>query len=711
MDEFPVERDQLLLSALAEKGDSIAVTDRGEVYCCRPPCTAYNHQACPINNCLANCNEFLFASGLELSVQRGGSLSLASIHGDQTPHPEPESHRQRPYLRWLLKTHACITTLELSDDTDRSHSKIVLQELPDNSRIKNLTLNLFGGHNAHNHLATHLPRLRSLEVLSCYFDYDCRDAVTAVSALLRTTKLLTCLVVHWSCECRQPPRMLIDALAANSTLKWLDLVTAWETTEPPGPLGEYVMSNGLLTSLTVDGHDVDREKLLLEEALLRNDTLSTLRVLSLCGGERSARFITRILAQCSTLEKLDVGWARTPYTMISEDTLTHCAEALSQNQTLEELTLPYCLWHPSNWIAFFALLPRNKHLKKLDITSYEYTEDYPTFPPVLEAWAQTSPSAHVSFGHYIHGLGVNLMHYSVFSGITLSGEESMQIDALGRLPALDYFTSLTINVFEASEPLFSALAKYIRETTTLRKLSLFVTNPRAPDNTANLMCWTLLFESMSANTSVSDLDIFSNGYFQYNDRLTHTIANSRHISRVSFLENTGFGDATDFVSLLSETIADNYVLLKVDLHGAKVGGQAKRCLFTIRQTTQRNCGLLERAAAFNQAARLDWHTAAAFEKVARSPALIRELAEEEGIPTAEVARMLRSRLRSVEGLHDFMRLTGVVKESVKCAPPVEGCGMQLPDLNDDCWRLVRRYLSFDDVKRFTIAKPCHLTSS
>ncbi|KAL1478368.1 hypothetical protein MTO96_035066 [Rhipicephalus appendiculatus] len=67
--------------------------------------------------------------------------------------------------------------------------------------------------------------------------------------------------------------------------------------------------------------------------------------------------------------------------------------------------------------------------------------------------------------------------------------------------------------------------------------------------------------------------------------------------------------------------------------------------------------------------------------------------------------MVRSRLRSVEGLHDFMRLTGVVKECVTCAPSNHGCDMQLQDMNDDCWHLVRRYLSFDDVKCSAVAVP------
>ncbi|KAL1479129.1 hypothetical protein MTO96_052120 [Rhipicephalus appendiculatus] len=73
--------------------------------------------------------------------------------------------------------------------------------------------------------------------------------------------------------------------------------------------------------------------------------------------------------------------------------------------------------------------------------------------------------------------------------------------------------------------------------------------------------------------------------------------------------------------------------------------------------------------------------------------------------------MIRSRLSVVEGLHDFMRLTGVVKGCVTCAPPVEGCSMQLQDLGNDCWRLVRRYLSFDDVKCSTVTELDWSTSS
>ncbi|KAL1469685.1 hypothetical protein MTO96_040920 [Rhipicephalus appendiculatus] len=90
--------------------------------------------------------------------------------------------------------------------------------------------------------------------------------------------------------------------------------------------------------------------------------------------------------------------------------------------------------------------------------------------------------------------------------------------------------------------------------------------------------------------------------------------------------------------------------------------------------------------------------------VSRRPALVRVLAEKEGIAANEMSGMLRSHLSSVEGLHGFMRVTGVVKESVTCLPPADGCSVQLPDLNNDCWRLVRRYLSFHDVKRSSVVE-------
>ncbi|KAL3255563.1 hypothetical protein MRX96_017461 [Rhipicephalus microplus] len=74
------------------------------------------------------------------------------------------------------------------------------------------------------------------------------------------------------------------------------------------------------------------------------------------------------------------------------------------------------------------------------------------------------------------------------------------------------------------------------------------------------------------------------------------------------------------------------------------------------------------------------------EKVSKNPALVRELADRWDIPACQAAKVIRSHLKNVEGLDDFMRLTGVVKEHVTCVPPAEDGGMQLQDLGHGCWR-------------------------
>ncbi|KAH7978064.1 hypothetical protein HPB49_004352 [Dermacentor silvarum] len=88
--------------------------------------------------------------------------------------------------------------------------------------------------------------------------------------------------------------------------------------------------------------------------------------------------------------------------------------------------------------------------------------------------------------------------------------------------------------------------------------------------------------------------------------------------------------------------------------------------------------------------------AAGLDRVSRHPALVAELAEVLSIGQVEAADMVQRRFRSIEGLHGFIRLTGVIKGQVTCLPREDG-RTQLDDLKDNCWAHVRRYLALDDV--------------
>ncbi|KAL1468543.1 hypothetical protein MTO96_041425 [Rhipicephalus appendiculatus] len=571
------------------------------------PTATQGDQACPINDYLHIYNELLFDIGMELREQGGGSLSLVSYQPFEAgvmPSSEADLCRANAFLRWLLRTHVCIAGLELKYQWATAHIRIVLDELPKNSRLKKLRVEFPYGDRLQSQFATLLLRLHCLEELHCYMSPSTDALVAAVSAHLRTTTRLTSLVFHACFENSQPPKTFVDALAANSTLKSLELWANWMTDKQPGCLGEYLRNNGFLTHLTIFGEAMDREELLLDESLVGNCTLSALHICRVCGGERTAEFLTSIVAGCPTLKKLSLGGVRDKYADIPDTTLTRCAQALAQNQTLEELTVQYSLWHPNNWISFFAFLPRNNHLKKLEVLNHG-PKDYETLFSVLEALTQTKLSRRVSFGSYMHGtVAVDLMHVRFFSSIHIYGEVNVKVRSLQRLPTFDHFACLSIGIFEPDERLFFSLGKYIRDTSALKELHLLVTNAA---EAVTCSCWTVLFESISANTSIAYIYIDNSDNFAYNCRLATTIGLSKYITRVFYTQSGSEWNPTDFVLPLSETIGGNCNLLEVQLHSAaKVGVDARRCLFRIRETTRRNSCFVERATAFKHTAPLDW---------------------------------------------------------------------------------------------------------
>ncbi|KAH8038080.1 hypothetical protein HPB51_021637 [Rhipicephalus microplus] len=118
--------------------------------------------------------------------------------------------------------------------------------------------------------------------------------------------------------------------------------------------------------------------------------------------------------------------------------------------------------------------------------------------------------------------------------------------------------------------------------------------------------------------------------------------------------------------------------------------------WTIRCTALRNSEFVARAVQFLTHARCDGYCAAGLERVYRHPALLTELAEVLSIDEAEARERVRQRVRSIEGLQDFMRLAGVVKERFTCLPSEDG-STQLDALNEDCWSHVRRYLQLSDL--------------
>ncbi|KAL3252760.1 hypothetical protein MRX96_054816 [Rhipicephalus microplus] len=122
--------------------------------------------------------------------------------------------------------------------------------------------------------------------------------------------------------------------------------------------------------------------------------------------------------------------------------------------------------------------------------------------------------------------------------------------------------------------------------------------------------------------------------------------------------------------------------------------------FEESDAARRNYGLLVRAAHFLKDVQSDRLCAAVLERVSTHPALVAALAEVLRIREAEAENAVPQRLEGIGGLHDFMRLAGVVRGRVQCE---EDGGTQLDALYGRCWLHVRRYLRRDDV---TCAPSC-----
>ncbi|KAL1484636.1 hypothetical protein MTO96_032486 [Rhipicephalus appendiculatus] len=126
------------------------------------PTARDNDRICPINDYLPICNELLFNIGIELREQRGGTLSLVCFQPDEpyvSPPPDADLHRSSIFLRWLLRTHVCITSLTLHYNRATAHGHAVLEELPENTHLQKLRAEFRLEATTRISLATLLPRL------------------------------------------------------------------------------------------------------------------------------------------------------------------------------------------------------------------------------------------------------------------------------------------------------------------------------------------------------------------------------------------------------------------------------------------------------------------------------------------------------------------------------------------------------------------------
>ncbi|KAH9365162.1 hypothetical protein HPB48_015772 [Haemaphysalis longicornis] len=328
--------------------------------------------------------------------------------------------------------------------------------------------------------------------------------------------------------------------------------------------------------------------------------------------------------------------------------------SLSKNKTLEDLALPMRIWKLDQWRQFFEMLSSKQNLRC--VTIEVNSDKHHLFPDCDGTTPYWRVVRQLTVHHHIEWL------------------------------------DLYLQPFAPTEEMYTSIAKGIQGTSTLRKLHLRMWS-RASD-----ACWTAIFKALSNHPSLRDLHLEASTIgVQVAGLLAEAVLSSKKLYRVNVVD-LGSCQASVFVRALAEDIADNYTLLDLTV---KIGDwwpglEASKAMFAVWDVGRRNSDLVERAVQFATGTRRDRYCAQALQRMSGHPALLERIASAEKISEDEAAATACRMLGSLKGLHQFMRVAGIVKDRVECLPCPDQ-RTQLHDLNDHCWSLISQYVFLDQI--------------
>ncbi|XP_075558173.1 uncharacterized protein LOC142590165 isoform X1 [Dermacentor variabilis] len=681
----------------------------------RMPCTAAEDRACQIVSNLTVWNEFLCQLHLELRElpETGRQLGLLQINNNCLPGPREGRLRQAAtVLYWLLSIHHCVARIQIGHMIEFSEAArlcfpVLCNTLHGNSSLKAVSVHFSL---AVRSVSEKIEKLSNvISSLKCLEELDASRysfCPRSLSAILRSTTTLTVLdwsfVEHIESTLAQ---QFLTALRTNSTLRDLSLSVAVIRADP-ALFVEFLTGDVPLENLKVvsscDCCSDDCWRWILK-GMLKNQSVSSLQAVKVTLDLESVELASKVLAENRVLRRFhvspryymhDTSMEGLVYLTMPPNT-TALQDAIARNSTLHYLTLNFSIWSTEHWAPFFRVLSGHTSLKMATIEVGE--RESRLLSGVVKALQQSGAEEKVFFkgskgpcvadeffvpyGKYFCELQIDVTGWGTTTTLPLF----QQLSTFSRLKEL----SLTLLMLDRK--IFSALCEYIAMTTTLRKLhvTMLIGERELID------WWPALSRSLLLNKSIAQLSIdVPFGRHQNVELVGDAVMRSQTIRKLILMSFDPCA-LRAFLRRLRADILNNYTLCSITMKHWREFHLAADW-FAVRDTSRRNSGLVARAAQLLNHARCDRLSAAALDRVSRHPALMAELVEVLSIDEDEAARMVRQRFRSIEGLHEFMRLAGVVKQRVTCRPREDGRA-QLDDLNSECWCHVRRYLQLDDV--------------
>ncbi|KAH6942701.1 hypothetical protein HPB50_009267 [Hyalomma asiaticum] len=666
----------------------------------RFPCTADEDRTCQIATHFTTWNEILCYIGLEvrLTPETNGHFSLVNIDGGVPlfgskieSQLELLKHQAATIIYWLLKTHHCLSTLSLVPELLNSQAEIVFNALLEGRFLKTLAVSSTDSA-ASKKLCAAISGLRWLEDLELTLEECPEDLPAALSELLSTTTSLSALRIPGLRMKGKYVKEFFSALKKNNTLRDLSLQGyALRDAACQLSFARYLHNTTTLASLTLEGCRRSAKGWLKNVlcGLRDNKSVLELTLREFVFDQRSAHHAAILLSENKTLRAFRVQDSRVRHE--EAQSIYDCwLPPILKNETLEELHLSLFFWQPEDWEEFFVVLPHKQALTNVFV---EIDLGYPELKRICVALRESGAEEQVTLTARHPPASLDLLEYMDYSEVYVAGASYKNAALLlNRLLCVDSISMVRISIHRGDLTLSLALADYVSRTTVLSSLYIQVHDlgSVAVDITSNW--WAVILKALAVNESIRELGLLTSRNMDDRDLegLADVMRLSRNISKLWI-----FGGASAFVHRMAIGIRDNYTLLGVTLSD-RVYPEVAKDWFAVRDTANRNCDLVTRAALFADGYRDDRNHVAALERVSKHRALLEELADVLDMDEAEMEMEARKWLTCIEGLQDFMKYTGVVKERVEFHASPDGSA-QLDSLNEDCWRILRRYLMLDDV--------------
>ncbi|XP_075557369.1 uncharacterized protein LOC142589705 [Dermacentor variabilis] len=678
---------------------------------------------------LEACNQLLSHIGFQLREEEEdgiGELRLVLTPRQVTVHPwrapmrfGTRSRAATDLFRRLCEAHRCVTLVEL--DYDVARYEVLLAAIKESVGVKRLRVYDFHDIPRDNpglfdvilELVTSMERVDELEFRKRH--HHSIDSVPLPPFSLSRvggTTLRKLNVADLNLRDSEVSK-LITLLMCNDTVTELAVGTSVCTfagTETSLGFADYLAkAKGILRSLTLrsvgfcSAPDLER----LVNTIAAMTALEELVVDMVPCGSEGTDIFAEVLAWSTTLRHLSVvlppWWDRSMFYDVFDEpdnrfrSVRRWLTGLAKTTVLETLTLDLLGFHLDECRMLFRALAENASVRR--VTVHRLIE-WGCVESACRMIRECGLSDRVLIKD--HNMSPNSMSKlpacPEVKAVTVYSHwfraASCNIRAAFRvLGACGHLTSLRVHLSDHTfnYSVLNALASYLAGPNQLREVEVhFYASLFNELNMPHDSSESPLIKAVSSKPNLSKLTLRQ---LRLSDADCRLLADS--VRRSPNLRDLTLSAANSghFLRLFAPSAARNYTLLNICLSNTDGSDEDMKVVVDV---ARRNRSLVARAARFVLDDDRSIYCASAIELVSRHPKLAETLQDKAAVGESGAKEMIRRALNSISGLDAYMTAVRVVKDRVECCS-LPDAGVQLDQLNHDCWLHIRQYLKVADV--------------